>query len=141
MNLKMGSQYFRDVQIPLLWGERAVLQDSEGRLSVIDLSGSRAFLEILADEPAPGVKYLPRADGVVIVAEGRELYAYNSKERLLSSISLGLPECQITPSTTRVGTNQFSDNVIAGFGVGIHVTSNGIAMGAPLPPGLAKLVV
>src|SRR5712692_9899225 len=106
MNLRMGGQYFKDVQIPLLWGTRAVLQDKQGRLSVIDLSSDTASLEILADEPAAGVAFAPRVDGYVILADGRELYAYNPQERLLSSISLELPECQILPRGIRVGTNE-----------------------------------
>jgi hypothetical protein len=141
MNLQMGSQRFRDVQIPLLWGERAIVQDRKGRLSIIDLSGSNARLEILADEPAPGVSFRPRVDGIVILRNGEELYSYNSKDKLMSPITLKLPECQITPWSTRVGTNQFSGNFISGFGVGIAVTENGIAVGAPLPAGLAKLAV
>ena len=63
MNLKMGSQVFRNVQIPLLWGTRVVVQDEEGRLSVIDLAGDTAKIEILGDKPAPGVAFLPTIDG------------------------------------------------------------------------------
>jgi hypothetical protein len=141
MNFQMGGQVFRDVQIPFLWGERAVIQDRQGRLSIIDLSGEEARLEILADEPAPGITFRPRIDGVVILSDGTELYSYNPREKVLTSISLGLPECQISPSATRVGTNQFIGNVISGVGVGIAVTRDGIALGAPVPPKLAKLVI
>jgi len=141
MNLRMGSQIFRSVQIPLLWGDRAVLQDSKGRLSVIDLSGPKARLEILADKPAEGTAFRPRIDGIVILRDGEELYAYNAREKVLSPIALQLPECQITPWTTRVGSNQFSGNLVSGFGVGIAVSGSGIAVGAPVPPGLAKLVL
>jgi hypothetical protein len=141
MNLRMGSQVFRDVQIPLLWGQRAVVQDRQGRLSVIDLSKERAHLEILADEPAPGIAFRPRIDGFVILSDGIELYSYNPHERVLTGIGLKLPECQINPWATRVGSNQFSGNVFSGFGVGIAVTKDGIALGAPVPPGLAKLAL
>lgn len=141
MNLRMGSQLFQNVDIPLLWGTRAVIQDRTGKLSIIYLGGSKAVLEILADEPAPGVTFKPRVDGIVITQDGLELYSYNPREKLLSPIGLSLPECQITPWTTRVGTNQFSGNVISGFGVGIAVTESSISMGAPLPAGLAKLAV
>lgn len=139
MNLRMGSQIFRDVQIPLLWGERAVVQDKKGLLSVIDLSGERANPEIVGDQPAPETTFRPSVEGFVILKDGKELYSYNPTEKQLTSISLGLPECQITSSGTRVGSSEFSGNIISGFGVGIAVTPNGFAVGAPLPPGLAKL--
>jgi hypothetical protein len=77
----------------------------------------------------------------VILSGETELYSYNSKEKLLTAIAFALPEVQINPWTTRVGSNQFSGNVISGFGVGIAVTKDGIAVGAPLPPGLAKLAI
>ena len=141
MNLQMGGQVFRDVQIPFLWGERAVIQDRRGRLSIIDLSGEEARLEILADEPAPGIAFRPRIDGVVILSDNIELYTYNPRERILTSISLGLLELQISPSATRVGTNQFIGNIISGGGVGIAVTRDGIAFGGPVPPKLARLVI
>jgi hypothetical protein len=141
MNLHMGSQFFRDVQIPILWGARAVLQDKKGRLSIIDLSGEKPVLEVLADEPAPGAFYVPRADGFVIKGDGKELYLYNPREKLLASISLNLPECQITETSTRIGGSMLSGNVFSGFGVGIVVTPNGMSLGAPLPAGLAKLMV
>lgn len=141
MNLRMGSQVFVNVQIPLLWGERAVIQDKQGRLSIIDLSGEKARLEVLADEPAPGVSFRPRVDGVVILQGSVELYSYNPQEKCISSISLGLPQVEISASGTRVGTNQFSGNLFSGFAVGLAVRKDGISLGAPLPPGLAKLTI
>jgi hypothetical protein len=142
MNLRMGSQVFRDVTIPLLWGQRAVVQDRKGRLSIIDLSGENARIEILADQPAPGVYFLPRVDGIVIMRQGSdELYSYNAREKLLVGISLRLPECQIGPLRIRVGGSVFSGNVIAGYEVGIAVSEHGMTMGGPLPPGLAKLAL
>lgn len=141
MNLRMGSQVFREVRIPLLWGERAVVQDREGRLSVFDLSGEKARLEILADDPAPGIPFRPRVDGFVVLSDEAELYSYNPREKLLMGIGLALPEVQINPWATRVGTNQFSGNVFSGFDVGIAVTKDGIALGASLPPGLAELAI
>lgn len=141
MNMRMGGQTLLNVQIPLLWGDRAVVQDKQGRLSIIDLSMNAARAEILGDEPAPGVSFRPSVEGYTIVKDGVELYRYNPNERQLTSISLGLPECQITPTQTRVGGSRFSGNVISGFGVGIAVTKNGVAVGAPLPSGLAELVL
>lgn len=140
MNLRMGSQIFRDVQIPLLWGDRAVVQDNKGLLSVIDLSGERANPEIVGDQPAPEMSFRPSVEGFVILKDGEDLYSYNPTEKQLTSISLGLPDCQITANSTRVGSSEFSGNLISGFGVGIAVTPNGLAIGAPLPRGLARLV-
>jgi hypothetical protein len=139
MNLRMGGQDFTNVQIPLLWGERAILQDAIGRLSVLDLSGERARVELLADEPAPGVDFRPGVDGFTVIQNGVELYGYDSREKTLSSFSLGLPEVQITADRTRIGTNWFSGNSVSGSGVGISVGKQGMALGAPLPAKLAKL--
>lgn len=139
MNLIIGSQTFIDVQIPILWGTRAVIQDEEGRLSVIELTGSAPRLEILGDKPARGVEFLPTVDGFNILLHGEELYAYNPDEKMLSDISLGLPNCQISRSQILVGSNVFSANTIVGAGVGIHVTKDHISLGAPLPPGLVRL--
>lgn len=141
MNLRMGAQVFTNVQIPLLWGERAILQDEQKRLSIIDLSGDKAHVEVLADEPAPGVAFRPRVDGIVILQAGVELYAYNPGEKTISSLSLGLPEVQISPTGTRIGTSWFSGNRVVGYGVGVYVRNEGIALGVPLPPKLAKLTL
>jgi hypothetical protein len=141
MNLRMGSQEFQNVEVPLLWGDRAILQDGKGRLSVIDLSTAEARVEVLADEPSPGASFRPQVDGFVLLQDGRELYSYNPKEKLLSSITLDLPDVQISEDVTRIGTNHFSRNRISGYGVGIAVRSDGIALGASLPPGLAKLAI
>ncbi|MFN0074556.1 MAG: hypothetical protein ACKVVP_24000 [Chloroflexota bacterium] len=141
MNLQMGSQAFHDVAIPLLWGTRAIVQDGEGRISVIDLSGETARLEVLGDQPAPGVEFRPRIDGFVVLNGENDLYSYNPTEKLLVSVSLNLPDCQITQLGTRVGSSVFSGNFISGTGVGIAVSDSGIAMGAPLPSKLATFVV
>lgn len=139
MNLTIGSQTFINVQIPILWGTRAVLQDKESRLSVIDLSGTIPKLEVLGDKPAPGVEFLPTIDGFNILMNGEGLYSYNPDEKVLTDISLGLPDCQIGRSQIRVGSNTFSANTIVGAGVGILVTKDHISLGAPLPSELAGL--
>ena len=141
MNIEMGSQQFINVEIPLLWGTRAVIQDQEGHISVIDLSGDAARLEIVGDKPAPGVEFVPTLDGFEILLNGEAIYSYNPTEKKLISITLRLPDCQISPAETRIGTNVFSMNIVAGFPVGIAVSEKGIALGAPIPPGLAKLIV
>ena len=141
MNLNMGSETFVDVEIPLLWGKRAIVQDKQDRISVIDLSGSGTKLEIVGDKPAPGVEYKLNIEGFSILEGDKELYSYDPEKKTLTGIALNLPDCQISPLEIRVGTNTFSDNMVVGLGVGIVVTEDGIGMGAPLPPNLAKFVV
>jgi hypothetical protein len=141
MNISMGSQVYRDVQIPLLWGERAIIVDKHGRLSIIDLSGERAHVEVLADEPAPGVSFRPGLDGFVILEGDLELYSYDSGEKTISDRGLGLPDVQISHSGTRVGTNWFAGNVLVGSGVGLSVSRDGISLATPLPPKLARLSI
>ena len=81
MNIRMGSQIYRDVQIPP-YGANAIIVDEHGRLSIVDLSGERARVEVLADEPAPGVGFRPELDGIVIVKDGTELYSTIGARRL-----------------------------------------------------------
>jgi hypothetical protein len=141
MKLEMGSQVFEEVDIPLLWGERAVLQDQEGALSVIDLSGPSARLEVVADGPAPGVEFVPIEDGFIIRSGHADLYSYAPNSKSLTPIALRLPEVQVADDGTRIGSSYFEGNVILGSAVGIHVSEQGISIGAPLPEGLAELVV
>lgn len=142
MRMKLGGSTFENVQVPVLWGTRAVLQDADGRLSVIDLAGSAARLEILGDKVARGVRFAPTSDGFrVLNADRQALYAYSPRDRRLTSESLGLPELEIQSSRILIGSNTFQSNLVSGFGVGIVVDENGIGIGAPLPPGLAALVV
>ena len=143
MDLRMGSQVFSDVSIPLLWGTRAVLQDKKGRISIIDLSGAEAKAEIVGDKPAPNVTFRPISGGAIEILEnGIALYAFDPGTKTITGVTLRLPECQISAGGTRIGTNMFQNNVIRGSGVGIQVMPDGgIGMGGPLPPGLAKLRV
>jgi hypothetical protein len=141
MNINIGGQLFIGVQIPILWGTRAILQDKENRLSVIDLSGTEAKLEILGNKPAPGIEYSLNIDGFTIQKNGIELYKFNPSDTLLTSISLNIPDCQVTPWAVRIGSSTFSGNVVGGASVGIFVSERGIGMGGPIPPNLAKLIV
>ena len=143
MNIEIGGQQLIDVQIPILWGTRAILQDKKGRISVLDLSGERARAEILGDAPAPGVEYSLTTDGAVIVMEGdRSLYEFDPDQASLTAIDLDLPPCRICEDSIKVGEGTFAGNTVFGFGVGIAVFENGrIAMGTPVPDNLARLVV
>ena len=141
MKLDIGAHRFVDVNVPLLWGSRAVLQDGEGRLSVVNLEPPAARLEILGGQAAPGISYTPTQNGISILSDGQELYFFSPKERRLSSDVLGLPDCVIGDAEIRIGTSTFSNNSVSGFGVGIGVTQNGFFLGGPIPPGLAELVI
>lgn len=141
MNLQMGNHIFADVEIPVLWGKRAILQDKESRISVISLEGAKAKLEILGNKPAPGVPYEVTGDGFKVLENETELYSFNPDTSTLTGHALNLPELQIESSEIRVGTNFFTGNIVKGHGVGIAVTETGVALGARLPEGLAKLLL
>jgi hypothetical protein len=141
MNMNMGNQIFENVEIPLLWGKRAILEDKKGRVSIISLGGTEAFLEVLGSKPAPSIQYELIKDGFKIIVNGQELYSFDPERRIITGLSLNLPEIEIQRTGIRVGSNMFSGNKVGGFGVGIVVDERGIGMGAPLPEGLAKLVV
>ena len=141
MNLNMGSQTFANVEIPLLWGKRAILEDEKGRISIILLEGDEAVLEVLGNKPAPDVQHELMQDGFIVIANGQELYSFAPENRVITGISLNLPECEIRSNGIRIGNSVLSGNAVVGFGVGIAVNEQGFGMGAPLPAGLAKLVV
>ncbi len=148
MNLNIAGNVFQNVTIPLLWGDRAIVQDRKGRISVIDLRGGPATSkkpiavpEIIGDEPAPGVEYLPTESGFNIMRDGEVLYSFDAEDKLLRAGSLDLPEVQIGPSEIRVGGSIFQSNIIYGAAVGIVVDQDSIGIGARLPKGLAELMV
>lgn len=141
MNIKIGNDAFRNVEIPILWGERAVLQDNESRITIINLSGDKAVIEVLGDKPAPDTKYLPTVDGFIILDKGNPLYNYDPEKKLLIDLKSELQECQINPDGIRIGGSFFSGTLISGSAVGIAVTKDGLAIGAPLPKNLAKLII
>lgn len=141
MNLNIGSQKFENVEIPILWGKRAILEDNNGKISIISLEGAEAVIEVLGDKPAPNIQYELIEDGFKIIIDGQELYSLNPVRKIITGLSLKLPEFEIQSTGIRVGSNSFSRNMIVGFGVGIVIDEQGIGMGAPLPEGLAKLVV
>ncbi len=140
MNLNMGFQVFKNVQIPLLWGKRAVLEDKKDRISIISLERTEAIIEVLGDKPAPNIQYELIEDGFKIIIDGQELYSFDPDRRIITGLSLNLPECEIQRSGIRVGSNVFSENRVVGLGVGIVVDERGIGMGTPLPERLARLV-
>jgi|GEM_PF-1665546 hypothetical protein len=141
MNLKLGTQIFAQVQIPLLWGKRAVIGHSNGALSLVYLGGVVATPEIVADKPAVGIEYSERDEGFVIFLDGKESYFYSPAKKLLRDLAGSLPECEISSAGIRVGNSHFQGNMIIGSQVGIGVTEQGFFMGGPIPEGLAPLLV
>ncbi len=141
MKLKIGSNVFEQVQIPMLWGKRAVLQDDDGAVSVIYLGGDQAVLEVLADKPAPGVEYVPIDEGFEVLHEGQPAYSYIADSKTLRSSTDDLPEVELGEDALRIGTSFFQANMVIGSPVGLVISPDGIGLGAPLPPGLAELVV
>ena len=141
MNLNMGSHSFRNVEIPILWGKRAILQDKKRRISIISLEGEKAELEVLGNKPAPNIEYEVVKNGFKIVRMGKDIFRFTPTTGTITGLSLLLPEVEIGPNHIRIGSNMFSGNIVSGFGVGIAVDENHIAMGAPLPEGIARLVV
>ena len=85
MNLYMGGQKFDNVEIPLLWGKRAVLEDKKGRISIISLEGEEAVIEVLGDKPAPNIQYELIDDGFKIIVDGQELYSFDPNRRQVSN--------------------------------------------------------
>ncbi len=140
MNLNIGSQSFINVEIPLLWGKRAILEDKKGRISIISLEGPEAELEVLGNKPAPNIQYEIVSDGFKIIRSDEEVYSFNPESRTITGLSLKLPEIEIGQDAIKIGSNVFSGNVVSGSSVGIVVDERGIGMGAPLPEGLARLV-
>ena len=139
MDIRLGGQLFRDVQIPLLWGSRAISQDRQGRLSVVDLSEG-VKIEIIGDEPVPGLPIVPNEHGFDVLVDGKPSYHYDPEQKKFTSIDLGLPDCQIGQKFVRIGANTFDSNSVIGVGIGVVVTQSKTWIGAPLPHELELLV-
>lgn len=139
MNINFGSHRLIGVQIPLLWGVRAVFNDSKGRMSIASLEGESAKLEILGDLPAPGIPYEIIEDGYKILEGDTELYSFNPEKHIITGLSIKLPECEINDSKIRIGTNTISNSTFIGAPVAIFVTERGFGIGGPVPKELAKL--
>ena len=140
MDVKLGRLVLRDVQIPLLWGTRVIYQDPRGCLTVVDLSQSKIKIEIIGDKPVAGLAIVQTGDGFAVLSDGRPLYHYDPEHKTLTSIGLGLPNCQIDLQFVRVGTHTFGANTICGVRAGVIVSKELIGLGAHIPPQLAPLV-
>lgn len=141
MNVRIGSNHFDDVAVPVLWGTRAILQDHDNRLSIVDVGADEPDVEVIGDAPAPGVRARPVIDGFSVMRGEEELYRYCPTDKTVVGTGLALPEIQIETWRIRVGANTFQNNSVVGFGVGILVTEDGIVFGAPLPDVLSGILV
>ena len=126
MDFQLGSLTFRNVQVPILWGTRAILAHPTGVLSIINIGGETAKPEVIGDSPSNEVEYSEKEDGFVIYDNDRDMRGE-------------LPECELKSDHVRIGTNKISNSMVSGFQVGIGVSSNGFFIGGPLPKGLAEL--
>ena len=140
MDIEVGSNRFTDVEIPLLWGTKAVVQTNDG-VSVIELAGPEAQLEVLAGRPADGVVYAEVTGGFEITSEYGISFVLQTPPMILHDPRGVLPECVIDEQEITVGSYRFSGNLVVRTAVGLLVTEQGISIGARLPDGLAKLVV
>lgn len=140
MQVRIGSQIFIDVSIPMLWGNRAVIGHPHGELSIIDLSYEKAIPEVVSDKPWVGVEYTDKEDGFVIYRGGDAAYFYSPVRRILRDLSGKLPECEISKDKIRIGTNTVGSSTVVGLGVGIGITESGFYIGGPMPSGLAPLI-
>jgi hypothetical protein len=141
MDLTIGDLELKDVGIPVIWGSRAIAQGSDRRLSVINLSSTPERLEILADQPAPGVNFVPILGGFRILAFREGGYDYNKNERTLTSPGGELPDCQIDDQYVRVGTEVFPKSTDYLTDAILTVSSNNVGITTQIPHGLRKLVV
>lgn len=141
MDFRIGAVSFSGVKIPLLWGKKAVFSHSDGTLSVVDLSGEKAILQVVGDEPWNGIEYTEKEDGFVIYENDVQAYFYSPARKIFRDMTGGLPECELGKDFARIGTNKINGGMVSGFGVGIGVSENGFFIGGPIPEGLASLKV
>ena len=142
MNLLLGSQMFVDVQIPLLWGTRAVVGHPTGELSIINLQGDIARPEVVKNEPWTGVEWTDMEDGFAVYEGLTQRYFFSPARKILRDLKGRLLECEIRRDATRIGSSTISNSMVRGFGVGIGVEEDGgFFLGGPMPAGLAKLSV
>ena len=143
MNLQIGSNNLFDVEVPILWGKRAIVQDRLNRISIINLSGISPVIEVLGDKPAPNMGYKPSVRGFILMDGNKELYEYDPKEKRVLNINLGrLPDVGVSPDEVDINGSTFRGNAIIGAEIGIVIDENGgFGMGARMPQDLARLSI
>jgi hypothetical protein len=140
MDIRVGTQILEDVGIPVVWGDRAIVQHSERRLSVIDSRSQPARLEILKDQPAPGVNFVPTLSGFRILPFRGGAYEYNKTDKTLTSATNDLPECQIGEDYVRVGSGIVHKNPDHRTDASLLVTASDVRLVNRLPDMLAELI-
>jgi hypothetical protein len=141
MDFRISGQFFSNVQVPLLWGSRAILRDQKGHLSIVNLDDEGARLEVVDDKPAAGANVLLGADTYVILdSQSRRLYSVDPISKSLTAILLRLPPVTFGERELRLGLHAFEVNMV-GVEVGILVTESAVVLGGLLPSALATLRV
>jgi hypothetical protein len=140
MNLTLGSLRFQNIRIPVLWGNRAIIQEPNLVLSVIDIGDILPALEILRNEPALGVNFIPKWSGFQILRVPAESYEFDVREKAFTSETLDLPDVQVDEFYIRVGSDVYPNTVWFEDAVGLYVTSDDVRIGAPMPSALLRLV-
>lgn len=139
--MQFGSQILSNIKIPMLWGKRALISHPNNKISIIDLSGTKALPEIVADEPWLNIEFVEKEDGYIIFKDDEPQYFYSPPRRIIRDLQGSLPECQITNNNIRIGSNTIGSSMITGFEVGIGIDENGFFIGGSMPSGLAELKI
>jgi hypothetical protein len=124
----------------VLWGDRAIIQEPNRALSVVNIGGIWPAFEILRDRPAAGIGFLPTWSGFQIMESSGDRYEYNVRDRTFTTQTLGLPEVQIDDFYLRAGSEVYPNYEGYGDLIGIHVISDEVKIGVPLPFALFRLV-
>ncbi len=140
MDLIINSHSFQNIRIPVIWGERAIVQEPNTILSVIDIGDVMPALEILRNRPAPGISFLPTRSGFQVMRSPGDLYQFNVEERTFSTQTLGLADVQIDDFYIRVGTQVYPN--LDGFEAAgrLQVTPDDVKVGVPMPFALFRLI-
>ena len=113
----------------MLWGSRLILQEPDGRLAVLNLDPGAARLEVLRNQPAPGMGFVPLRYGFRIIASASHYDVYPQEGLFFNSSVSALPDVQIDQFYIRVGSQLFPN--VGGYDGQpvIRVTPEGVGMG------------
>jgi hypothetical protein len=139
VNLKIDNHTLENIRIPVLWGDRAIIQESNNRLSVIDTDGLNPTLEVLRNQPAPGIGFIPTMFGFQVL-RSPDVYEFKVRDRTFSTQTLGLPDVEIDEFYIRVGAEIYSNLRAIEPIVTLHVQSDHVDVGVPIPFPLFRLI-
>jgi hypothetical protein len=133
-------ELLRSARAPLLWGSRLILQEPDGRLSVLNIEPGATRLEVLRNQPAPGMGFVPLRYGFRIVAFDTRYDVYPHEGLFFNSAAPDLPDVQIDQLYIRVGSQIFPN--VGGYDGRpvIRVTPDGVGMGDFAPVAVSALV-